>query len=238
MKQAPIPADITFVDFKCPHCENGVSFPDQVIGRPQECPTCSQILIVPKPGEEYGAKLPVPFQTPRLLLRRLTMDDANDLLEIVGDVEVARNYEWYPMDEHEVQFWLATDLKKPLFQREGLSYLALELLGEPKVIGFATMAYTDNEYSEMTADVCVNSNYQRRGIGTEAFRGVMQLIFVGLNVRRLCTGCSSKNHAGVCVLENSKLRREGEFLKSKFVKGKWTNTVQFALLQEEYVSMA
>ena len=42
---------------------------------------------------EFGLKLPIPGQTARLLLRRLTLDDANDLLEIVGDADLVRDYD-------------------------------------------------------------------------------------------------------------------------------------------------
>jgi len=238
MKQTPIPVEITFVDFKCPHCGEAVSFPDQWIGRPQTCPACSQILIVPQPGAEFGLRLPIPFQTSRLVFRRLGPADANDLLEIVGDAEVARNYEWCPMDEQEVQVWLENDPKMPPLQPGSNFYLALGLLGEPKLAGLAAMSYRDKGNSEMTVDICVNPNYQRRGFGTEAFRGVMQLVFAGLNTHRLCTWCHSRNQAGVHMLEKAGLRREGEFIKCKLMRGEWVDVVQYALLREEYGSGA
>jgi RimJ/RimL family protein N-acetyltransferase len=236
MNETPIPVEITFVDFKCPHCGNPVSFPDQWIGRAQECPTCCKILIVPKPGVEVGAKLPIPFKTSRLLLRRLIPMDLNDLLEMVSDEDLMRYLDWYPQNEEEVQGWLESDQKTRLFQRGHNFCLALELLEQPKVIGYVTLAYLEGENDEMCLNVMVNRNYQRRGFGTEAVRGAMDFIFVGLNVRRLCVWCDCRNFAGVRLLEKSGLRREGQFIKCKLMKGEWVDTVQYALLQEEYVS--
>jgi hypothetical protein len=73
--------------------------------------------VVPKPGVEVGAKLPIPIRTSRLLLRRLIPMDSNDLLEIVSDEDVLLYQDWYPMDEQEVQSWLEDDQKRQLFQQ-------------------------------------------------------------------------------------------------------------------------
>ena len=238
MNQTPIPEEITFVDCKCPHCGNPVSFPNQFIGRAQECPTCSLILVVPKPGVEVGANLPIPFQTSRLLFRRLTPTDSNDLMEIVGDEDLLRYHDWYAMDEQAVQTWLVNDQKQQLFQSGPNFYLALELLEQPKVVGFVAMTLYEKENLEVSVsiDVLLNHSYQRRGFGTEAVRGAMEFIFAGLNFRRLCCWCDSRNLAGVRLLENAGLRHEGHFVKCKFMKGEWVDTVQYALLKEEYES--
>jgi RimJ/RimL family protein N-acetyltransferase len=239
MNQTPIPTEITFVDFKCPYCENPVSFPNQFIGRAQECPNCSQILVVPKPGKEVGAKLPIPFKTSRLLIRRLDPIDSNDILEIVSDEEMLRYQDWYPMDELQLQTWLADDQKTQLFQLGSTFYLALELLEQTKVIGFLTLTMLEKENLEtsVSIDVLVNQKYQRRGFGLEAFRGAMEFIFAGLNVRRLCCWCDSRNLDGVRLFEKAGLRREGHFVKCKFIKGEWVDSVQYSLLQEEYGSV-
>jgi RimJ/RimL family protein N-acetyltransferase len=238
INQTPIPVEITFVDFKCPHCGNPVSFPDQWIGRPQECPSCFQMLIVPKPGVEVGSKLPIPFKTSRLLLRRLIPMDSNDLLEIVSDEDILRYQDWSPMDEQEVESWLADDQKTPQFQRGCIFYLALELLEQQKVIGFVTLNCLEENKSEMSVDVFINRTHQRHGFGTEAFRGAMEFIFTGLNVRRLSAWCDSRNLAGLHILEKAGLRREGQFIKCRLVKGEWVDTIQYAFLQEEYLLAA
>jgi RimJ/RimL family protein N-acetyltransferase len=236
MNQTPIPVKIKFIDFKCPYCQSSVSFPEQFIGRPQECPTCFQILIVPKPGEKIGAKLPIPFQTSKLLLRQLAPIDSNDLLEIVGDENSIRYQDWYTMDVQEVENWLANDDKTPKFQQGRVFFLAVELLEHPKVIGLVALNCNAEDKSEMSVDVFINHKYQRRGFGTEAFRGMMKLFFARLNVRRICAWCDSRNLPGLHLLERSGMRREGQFVKCKFTKGEWVDTVQYALLQEEFVS--
>ena len=121
--------------------------------------------------------------------------------------------------------------------------LALELVEQNKVIGFVKLGFLDDDNpetsgTEMSLYVYVNRKYQRRGFATEAVRGAMEFLFLRLNVRRLRTWCHCKDLACIRVLEKAGLRREGTFLKSNFVKGEWVDIAAYALLKEEYVSMA
>ena len=77
--------DEPFVDSICPCCSQPLSFPRSFIGTVQECPNCPELLIVPEEGIEAAGKLPIPIQTPRLLLRRLREADAEDLVELMPD---------------------------------------------------------------------------------------------------------------------------------------------------------
>lgn len=236
MSENPIQTETDWVDFKCPYCGNPVSFPARWIGKAQECPTCWQILVVPDREKKVGIKLPTPFKTSRLLLRRLKPIDLNDLLEIVGDAEVVRYKDWDPNDEEQVQSWLEDDQKKRLFQRGHAFYLPLELLEQPKVVGYVALTFLDSENSEMSVDVLVNRRYQRRGFGTEALRAAMEFVFSGLDVRRLCAWCDCRNIAAVKMLEKAGMRREGQFIKEKFMKGEWVDSFAYAMLQDEYRS--
>ena len=166
--------------------------------------------------------------------------DSSDLLEIVGDENLLRYHDSYALDEPAVQTWLDNDQEQQLFQREPNFYLALELLEQPKVVGYVTLTSGEKHNLEVSVsvEVLVNRNYQRRGFAAEAFRGALEFVFAGLNVRRLCCWCDSRNLAGLRLLEKAGLRQEGHFIKSKFMKGEWVDTVQFALLREEYRSVA
>jgi RimJ/RimL family protein N-acetyltransferase len=238
MNQNPVPEEITYADFKCPHCGNPVSFPDRWIGLAQECPTCCQILIVPKNGAEMGLKLPLPIETPRLLLRRLAPVDSKDLLEIVADEDSFRYLEWNPLDVQEVENWLVSDRSTRLFQDEHNFCLAFELLEEPKVIGYIALVYRDADNRQMGFHAMVNRRYRCRGFAAEGIRAAMQFAFAGLNIHRLSNRCDCRNIAAVRMLEKAGFRREAHCIKARFQKGEWIDFYLYALLQEEYVSAA
>ena len=54
----------SFIDFKCPHCGEPVSFPKENAGFAQACPNCTESLIVPDDGSEVGWEIPLPITTP------------------------------------------------------------------------------------------------------------------------------------------------------------------------------
>jgi RimJ/RimL family protein N-acetyltransferase len=160
----------------------------------------------------------------------------------VGDEDMLRFCEWYAMDEKEVEQWLVQEEKDAPFLHHHLN-LALDLVEQSKVIGFVRLEFLDDDNpetsgTEMSLYVYVNREYQRRGFATEAVRGAMEFLFLRLNVRRLRAWCHCKDLACIRVLEKAGLRREGTFLTSNFVKGEWVDIAAYALLKEEYVSMA
>jgi len=238
MDQNSVTEDIKWIDFSCPHCRNPVSFPDRWIGKAQECPTCFQILTVPRDGAETGGTLPLPIKTQRLMLRRLVPADSKDLVELVRDEDSFRFLEWRAQNEQEVENWLASDRSTRLFEDGHNFCLAFDCLDEAKVIGHIALAYRDADNQLMSFNVMVNPRYRCRGFATEGVRGAMQFAFVGLNIRRLVAQCDCRNVAGVRMLEKAGFRKEGHFIQSRFQKGEWIDLFQYALLQDEYSLIA
>src|SRR5580692_5412509 len=81
------PLDEAFFDFKCPYCGEVNSFPAASAHTLQECASCAESIIVPGDGVETGGKLPLPMRTPRLLLRRFSLDDSVELVKMVEQDE-------------------------------------------------------------------------------------------------------------------------------------------------------
>ena len=74
--------ELDFVDCSCPHCRGALSFVRAQAGTVQQCPQCSESVLVPAGGEPAGAKLPLPVTTPHLRLRPLRDGDEEDLIEV------------------------------------------------------------------------------------------------------------------------------------------------------------
>jgi len=231
------PEEITFIDFKCPHCGCSVSFPETSIDSVQECPSCSQILIVPDRGIQVGATLPIPMKTSRLLLRRLASPDSGDLLELNADDESFRYIDWNPVEEQEVEDWLAKDQSTRLTENGAPLRLGIETLEHPKVVGLISLYFTNEDRRQMSFSAMMNCAHRRRGFGTEAIRGAMNFAFTGLKIHRLSASCDSRNIGALRMLDKAGLRREGQSIKAEFRKGEWVDTVWFALLREEYESI-
>jgi RimJ/RimL family protein N-acetyltransferase len=229
------------IDFKCPYCSQAVSFPEMDADSLQDCPFCAEVILVPPESAEFGKKLPLPIQTPRLVLRRLQREDYTDLVALMTDGELFRWMNWGPMVDEEILSWLEADEQARLTQPGQALVLGLEIPDKKTVIGWVSLKYSDEWHGDkMKRDaeitLLINQYHHRQGYGTETIRGILEFGFRGIHTRRITAECDSRNLAGCGALEKAGLREEGEFLKDRNIKGEWADTCYYALLREEYES--
>lgn len=228
--------EMDFIDFKCPYCGKVASFLSELEGKMQDCPECRETLIVPAPGSEYGVRLPIPFPTSRLRLRRLKVDDSSDLLPVWGDEEICRYLIGEPMEEEGIIQWLRSDAMKSLTHPGHSLTLGVELKSDGKLIGTCSIDCADKELVQATLSVCINRSFQRQGYGTEAMQGLMGLCLEGLRLHRVITICDIRNKAARRVFEKAGLRHEGEGRQDVYSKGEWIDSIYYALLNAEYLA--
>jgi [ribosomal protein S5]-alanine N-acetyltransferase len=223
----------SFVDFKCPYCGEAVSFPQESAGFAQACPNCTESLIVPDDGSEAGKKIPLPIRTPRLILRRLTAHDWKDLLELMSDEEFFRYQDGVPLDEDRVLQWLESDVHVKLTTPEQSFYLGLEVQNGGKLVGYLSLTFTDPRRLQVTFSIGLNGSFKRQGFAREAVEALLGFCFEGLRLHRVAGWCDNRNVAACRLMEKVGFRREGEFLKNRWVHGEWTNSIWYALLEED-----
>ena len=223
----------TFIDFKCPYCGDPVSFPQASAGFAQACPSCFQSLIVPDDGSEVGREIPLPIKTPRLILRRLAGGDWRDLLELMSDEEFFRYQDGVPLDEDGVLHWLESDAHVRLTTPDQPLFLGIEVQDGGKLIGYITLSFTDAQRLLVTFSIGLNKNFHRQGFALEAVEALLGFCFEELKLHRVTGWCDSRNTAACRLMEKVGFRREGEFVKNRWVHSEWTNSIWYALLKED-----
>jgi len=224
-----------FLDFECPYCGQPVSFPQASAGFAQECPGCSESLIVPGDGSKAGRKLPIPITTPRLILRRLTAGDWKDLLEFMSDEELFRYTAGGPLEEEETLRWLERDSQVKLTTPDQTFCLGIEVREGGKLIGYVGLQFTDQQRLQATVHILLSRSHQRKGFALEAVNALLRFCFGGIKLHRVAARCDSRNAAACKLFANVGMRREGEFVKDQpLVEGGWANSVWYAALDEEY----
>lgn len=225
------------IDFKCPHCGENGSFPEMDAGMALDCPFCGQVLIVPKANGQSAKKFPVPFTTPRLVLRRLRRDDDAALMRLFGE-KVDGNPGLQPLTEEEILRWIETDSHTNLSQLQPDLSLVIERQEDSRVIGVAVVKYGNDAFQQPVFNVTIERAERRKGFGSETVLGLLEFGFFGLNMRRMTAHCDSQNKAFRGLAAKVGLRQEGEFYGDRIVNDEWANTVYFALLQEEFKGAA
>jgi RimJ/RimL family protein N-acetyltransferase/ribosomal protein S27E len=211
-----------FIDFKCPHCGEAVSFPHADRGFVRACPSCVEDLVVPADGSVTGRKLPLPVTTPRLTLRRFGPGDWKDLMECIE------------IEEDAVLHWLEKESHVRLTTPEEVFHLGIELQGEDKLIGFFGLKFPDADRLQATVRISMNEKYAGKGFEAEAVEALLGFCFAGIKMHRVLAMCDSQAAADCQIFEQAGMRREGECVKDRLVDGKWINTAWYAALEEEF----
>jgi len=226
----------SFIDFKCPHCGDTISFPHASAGMAQECPMCMEPVIVPDDDSGLGRELPIPIKSPRLILRRLTAGDWKDLMELLSDEEFRGYTEgltWQADGEEQVLHWLESDSVIKLTTPDQMFRLAIELQDSGKLIGYLGLRFSDR--LQATLRVNLHRSCHRKGFALEAVDALLGFCFEGIKLHRVTACRDSRNTAACRLFENVGMRREGEFVKDQpAAGGGWTNSVWYAALDEEY----
>jgi aminoglycoside 6'-N-acetyltransferase len=223
-----------FIDFKCPCCRDTISFPMQNRGSLQQCPMCSESLVVPDKAGDPGRAIIIPLSTERLTLRRLVPADWSDLLEFLSNEQTFRYTSGHPLDEEAVLRWLESDPHVKLTTPDQTFFLGLTLRDGGKLIGYIGLRVAAPDLLQATITITLNPVFQKQGLALEALQRVLNFCFQEIRLHRVAATCDSRNLPAVKLLGKAGLRREGEFVKDTLIHGEWTNTLSYAALGEEY----
>jgi [ribosomal protein S5]-alanine N-acetyltransferase len=123
------------------------------------------------------------LQTPRLLLRKFTMQDAEALEPLLGDPVVMEFYP-APLDRPGVEGWIARNLGR--YERDGHGLWAMVLRDSNQVIGDCGCAIQEVEgKNEVEVGYHVRRDLWGRGYATEAARACMEYGFNKLGAERV-----------------------------------------------------
>jgi RimJ/RimL family protein N-acetyltransferase len=223
----------TYITFSCPKCGNSVEYMEDCAGSAQPCPFCGEDVIVPRSGDQGSSALPLPIETPRLILRRLQLEDFSDVLEILSDLETFRYEERPPMDETEVKLWLERVAKDKLSDTSGQLTLGIVLRDNQKLIGVAWMRYVDSHRQQASLGIQMNNDFKRQGLGLEAFHGMLSFCLRDIGLHRVTATCDSRNAAAVRLFTKLGMRNEAECLRDRFIDGEWADSLWFAMTEDE-----
>jgi len=215
----------SFIDFKCPHCGETVSFPKTDAGQARACANCMDDLIVPEAQGQDGRKIPLPVTSPRLILRRLAPADWKDLMESSGGV-----------DEEHIVRWLEQEAQARLTTPDHPFYLGVELCEGGKLIGYLSLIFKDASCAQAELRTNLAEKFDETDLAVEAVDALLGFCFEGIKMHRVTATCDSEDATARKLFENVGLRQEAEFVKDRWNDGNWHNSLWYAALAEEYLT--
>ncbi|HYO29375.1 MAG TPA: GNAT family protein, partial [Thermomicrobiales bacterium] len=180
-----------------------------------------------------------PIVTERLLLRPFAAADLDALAAIQSRPEVARYLYWKPRPRAEVAGALERRLEQTRIEAEGDALvLAVVVRETDTLVGDVLLWWRSAEHRQGEVGYVFHPDHAGRGYATEASRAALRLGFEDLGLHRIVARCDARNGASARVMERLGMRREAHLRENEFVKGEWCDELVYALLEDEWATMA
>ena len=170
----------------------------------------------------------------RVTLDPLRPDDLEPLFAMQSDPEVCRYLTYEARSREEVVDVLARDAAATRLAEVG-DYLQPAIRDEHGRFA-GTMYLHLTSVDDRTAEIgwILLPRAVGRGYATEAARVVLDLAFGDLGLHRVYAELDPRNTASVRVCERIGMRHEGHFVEHMLLKGEWTDTGHYAILEREW----
>lgn len=178
-----------------------------------------------------------PVRTRRLLLRPLTLADAESMVAYRGRPDVCRYVPFEPMGVADVTariegIWSGTAIAAA---GEGLT-LGVELAAQRRVIGDVVLFLRSVEDRGGEIGWVLDPAFSGHGYATEAAHAMLHLAFDRLGVHRMVARVDARNDPSIRLATRLGMRREAHLIENEWFKGAWSDELGFALLEQEWAA--
>ena len=178
------------------------------------------------------SEMPI-FETDRLLLRQLSLDDVEEYYDFASDPIVSTHTLW---DRHETVEDTINEMKKVIDKFELRQAYRWAIVFKPhnKLIGRTGLISWNVHHQLAEIGFALSSAYWNKGIMTEATREILTYSFDTLDVNRIEGRCNYNNIGSARVMENIGMRFEGVLRQQLKIKGEFIDQKMYAILKSDY----
>lgn len=173
------------------------------------------------------------LETDRLLLRKLTMRDAQDIYAYSRDPVVAKHVLW---DAHtsiyDSRGYLRFMLRK--YRMGEPASWGIEWKATRQVIGTIGFMWIQHENASAEVGYSLSRQFWNKGIMTEALQEIIRYGFQSLNLNRIEAQHETDNPASGAVMRKCGMVKEGTLRQRLLNKGKFVDVDLYAILRKEY----
>ena len=182
----------------------------------------------------------LPIETERLIIRRFTHADIDDIIEFTSHPSVFRETTNVPRDSRvKLAEYIDTQNNYELFESKKCVDLAVELKGSGRVIGLLSLVSNGERQGEIGWGFGIDCRGQ--GLATEAARRLIAYAFADCGYHRIFAGTIYTNTRSWKLMERLDMRKEAHFVKAHIPAeegGEWIDTVRYAILAEKWRELA
>jgi len=172
--------------------------------------------------------------TPRLLLRAYTERDFEGVHAYASDPETVRFMTWGPNTPQQTR-----DFRREAVAQQSVTprvnyHFVVALRESGQIIGGCGIHIRQPEHRGAEIGYCFHRDFWGQGYATEAAAALLRFGFEQLQMHRIYARCDPLNIGSERVMQKNGMRKEGHFRQIYWRKGKWRDSLLYAILAEEW----
>lgn len=174
------------------------------------------------------------LETDRLILREFVEEDWKEVLAYQSDPLYLRYYHWSDRSPGHVRAFVQMFLEFQKEQPRTKFQLATVLKENDQLIGNCGIRINNQELREANIGYELSSQFWGQGLATEAAQAILRFGFEELGMHRIYATTLAANIGSAKVLAKLGMRLEARELEKEFIKGRWYDSLSFAILDREW----
>lgn len=173
------------------------------------------------------------LETDRLVLRKLALDDLEDVYAYSSDEQVTRYLRWGPHASLEqTESYIRGVLQEYRQGRDGT--WGIEYRASGHVVGAIHLMAISTQHRKAEIGFLLSRAYWGRGLMVEALLSVLKYAIEDVGLNRVEAFCLVDNFGGKRVLEKAGMRKEGVLREYALQKGAFRDFAVHSMLRRDY----
>jgi RimJ/RimL family protein N-acetyltransferase len=174
----------------------------------------------------------VPIITERLILRKFTYDDVQDILDFISHPSVSRIVTEIEATETGTKKYIDLKNSYELFEKDKCFDLGIARKADGRVMGLVTLICKNHLQGQI--GWALGINYRGKGYATEAAEALIGYGFNVLGLHRIYADTTDANSASWRVMERLGMRKEACLKEAEYRDGKWLDFLTYGILASEW----
>ena len=176
--------------------------------------------------------------TDRLVLREYVEEDWSAVLAYQRKPAYLHYYEWTDRSAQDVRDFVNMFLGQQQANPRTKFQLAITLNSTGQLIGSCGIRMKSAASHEADIGLELDPQYWGQGYATEAAQAIVKFGFADLRLHRIYSWSIADNQGASRVLEKLGLKLEGRLRENEYFKGRWWDTLMYAILDREWEELS
>ena len=182
-------------------------------------------------NDNVFAVFPV-LETPRLILRKFKLDDAEALFKIRSDKRVLKYMDTHPHYSIADSDAMIRKITGSFNERSGLNWV-IEEKATGKMIGYVCYHRLMRECSRAEIGYTLNPDKWGNGLASEAVKRLLEFGFGEMNLHSIEANVNPGNSASIKLLEKIGFKKEAYFRENYLFDGKFYDSAIYCLIKSD-----